>query len=204
MLLPWGMSMKFVKKMSFLLLAVNLLFSVNFVQAKEFSTAELERMSIFISNFSELGMTNVVATEVKSNPDLYLRFGIWHNYINNFRSRIAPVSGNESGMLSIEVKYVQESLEKYFNITITDWPSTQEYALKGKSYIFMGADGELTRYAKVTKAQLQPADGTILMEGHYYNAEDEADLYGTFSAVAKPHMWNGKETWALMSLEQKD
>ncbi len=196
--------MQCVKKCSCVLLVGSFLFFASFAQAKSFSAADLERMSIFISNFSELGMTHVTAEEVKKTPHLYIGFGVWHNYVNNFRSRIVPVPGNESGMVSIDVKYVQESLKKYFNITVEDWPSTQEYTLKGKQYIFMGADGELRRHAKVTKAQVQPADGTLLMMGYYYNVEDASDVHGSFTAVTKPHQWQGKNTWALIALEQKD
>jgi len=58
---------------------------------KGFSAAELKRMSTFLSNFTELGFMDFDA-EVLTNEDDpadMIRFGIWHNYINNYKSRIA-------------------------------------------------------------------------------------------------------------------
>ncbi len=186
------------------LLLVSMIFFASLAKANDFSATERTRMSVFISNFSELGMTNVHVTAVKDTPDLYLGFGIWHNFINNYSSRIQPVAGNNNGLVSIPVKYIQESLKKYFDISITTWPSTEKYSLKDDAYVFTGASGELVVHAKVTKAVEQTADKHIIMTGYYYNADEEDEIYGTFTAVSKPHVWHGKKTWALISLESKD
>ena len=64
------------------------------------NAAELKKMNVFLSNFTEQGFTNF---DVKAGgddellhmggkgaaPDL-IRFGIQHNYLNNYKSRIAP------------------------------------------------------------------------------------------------------------------
>ncbi|HPR90668.1 MAG TPA: hypothetical protein PLD93_04475, partial [Synergistaceae bacterium] len=88
--------------------------------AKGFSAAELKKMSTFLSNFTELGFMDFDA-EVLTNedePDDMIRFGIWHNYINNYKSRIARCKKKdcEWGSLVIEGKYVTESIKKYFGV----------------------------------------------------------------------------------------
>lgn len=50
------------------------------------SSSELKRMSTFVSNFTELGMMNFHVDDL-SDSEL-ADFGIWHNYRNNFKSRI--------------------------------------------------------------------------------------------------------------------
>ena len=44
-------------------------------------------------------------------------------------------------------------------------------------------------------------DGLVRMSGEVYNAEDRKDVSGTFKAIARPHTWNGKKTWALVKLQ---
>ena len=50
------------------------------------SSSELKRMSTFLSNFTELGMMNFYADDL-SDGEL-ARFGIWHNYVNNYKTRV--------------------------------------------------------------------------------------------------------------------
>ncbi len=49
--------------------------------------SELERMSTFISNFTELGYYNIINADTISDEEL-VHFGVWHNCTNNFDSRI--------------------------------------------------------------------------------------------------------------------
>ena len=67
---------------------------------------------------------------------------------------------------------------------------------------FEGADGDLTTYAIVRKAEKQ-ADGTVIMTGNLCNAEDKTEKLGTFRAVAMPHTWKGSPTWSIISLRSK-
>ena len=50
------------------------------------SKTEMARMGTFLSNFTEQGMYNVNINNVTDEE--LVHFGIWHNYINNFKSRI--------------------------------------------------------------------------------------------------------------------
>ncbi len=185
---------------------------VNAQAEQNFSAAELKRMSTFLSNFTELGMRTFTAKEVLdlNNPYEMIHFGIWHNYMNNFNSRIKPAPMPlENGSLSISDKYVAESLKKYFNYTIKTFPSVKnmsgnpqreyEYLWKNGKYLFEGADGEGVYYARVQKAQVL-ADGIIQMEGYLYYVEDESDRNGTFVALARPHKFGGKNTWSIISM----
>ncbi|MBO4369347.1 MAG: hypothetical protein J5803_04535 [Desulfovibrio sp.] len=138
-----------------------------------------------------------------SNADL-IRFGIWHNYTNNYKSRIktCPIKNCEHGSLVIEAKYVAESVKKYFDIDLKHRSVDQSdppYYFDGSRYHFEGADGEAVYYANVKKVSYE---GKIVrMTGDIYNVEDKNDRPYTFEATAKPYKWNGKDTWAILSFK---
>ena len=171
------------------------------------TAAELKLMSTFLSNFTELGFMNFDAKELtnEDDPADMIRFGIWHNYINNFRSRIknCNVKGCEHGSLTIEGKFVTESVKKYFDVNYTKLASVTEsdppYYYDGNLYHFEGADGEAVYYARVDKAD-NNSSGRIVMTGEIYNAEDKDDKPGKFEAVAKPYKYGGRDTWAIISM----
>ncbi len=176
--------------------------------AKGFSGAELKKMSTFLSNFTELGFMDFDA-EVLTNEDDpadMIRFGIWHNYINNYKSRIARCKKKdcEWGSLVIEGKYVTESIKKYFGVDYKKLASVTESDLPfyydGTYYHFEGADGEAVYYARVDEA-VRDSEGRIVMRGEIYNTEDKNDILGKFTALAKPHKFNGKDTWAILRME---
>ena len=174
---------------------------------KGFSSTDLKKMSTFLSNFTELGFMNFDAKELtdEANPADMIRFGIWHNYINNFKSRISQCKTKDCkwGSLVIEGKYVTETIKKYFDVDYKKLASVTEsdppYFFDGKLYHFEGADGEAVYFARVDEAE-KNAEGQIIMRGEIYNAEDEQDILGTFEALAKPHKFGGKDTWAIISM----
>jgi len=176
--------------------------------AADFSAKDLKSMSVFLSNFTELGFMDVDAAAFldEKAPGDMIRFGIWHNYVNNFKSRIKRCrdKGCPWGSLTIDGKFVQESLKRYFDCELKNLPTVEDsdppYHFDGRLYHFEGADGEATYYAAVRKAE-RTGDGLVRMSGTVYNAEDEKDVLGTFTAVARPHEWNGKKTWALLELK---
>ena len=175
--------------------------------AAGFDAKTMERMSTFLSNFTELGMVNFQASEVldPQNPGDMIRFGIWHNYINNFKSRVATCTkdGCQWGSLTMDCKYVKDSLKRYFDYDLERCISVENsdppYHFDGTRYHFEGADGETIYHAKVRFAE-KLADGNIQMQGVVYNADDESSILGTFTALAKPHTWQGKSTWAIISM----
>ena len=175
--------------------------------AAGFDAKTMERMSTFLSNFTEIGMVNFQASEVldPQNPGDMIRFGIWHNYINNFKSRVATCTkdGCQWGSLTMDCKYVKDSLKRYFDYDLERCISVENsdppYHFDGTRYHFEGADGETIYHAKVRFAE-KLADGNIQMQGVVYNADDESSILGTFTALAKPHTWQGKSTWAIISM----
>ena len=184
--------------------------------AKDFTAQQLKQMSTFLSNFTEVGLWDFDVRESgddnvlhlgsdPSHPDL-IRFGIRHNYINNYKSRIKPCKKKdcEYGSLTIEGKFVAETVKKYFDISLENSSvedSDPSYHFDGKLYHFEGADGEAVYYAEVKQAA-RGGNG-IRMTGDLYNAEDKDDRPYTFEAMAKPYKWNGKDTWVILSMRTK-
>ncbi len=182
--------------------------------AGDFSAAQMKKMSTFLSNFTEVRMNNFTAAEVldPNHPLEMIRFGIWHHYVNNFH-RVIKLVNSKYGDASIDGSYVKESLKRYFDYDLKSLPSVRNpdlsecpqckpyrYYSDGVRYYFELGDGDPTYYAKVTDAKKLP-DGNIQMKGYVYNAEEPSDILGPFTALAKPHTWKGKATWAIISLK---
>ena len=169
--------------------------------AAQFGKDEMRRMSVFISNFTEVGLYDFDLDDAA--PDL-IRFGIRHNYINNFKTRIKKCKEKncKHGSLTLDGKFVQESVKKYFDLdlknqSVTD--SDPRCHFDGKLYHFEKAEGETVYYADVQQAS---REGKVVnMSGELYNVENKKERPAKFQAVAKPYKWNGKDTWAILSLE---
>ncbi len=204
-----------IRKVFVLCLALGLCFALRATdsQAADFTPAQLKKMSTFVSNFTELGFMNfdlkkdgnddVLHLGDPSSADL-IRFGIWHNYLNNYENRIrpCPVKDCEHGSLVIDAKSVAESVKKYFDIDLTHRSVDQSdppYYFDGKLYHFEGADGEAVYHAEVKQAMQE--DGVIRMTGDMYNADDREDRPWTFEATARPCRRDGKKTWTILSMK---
>ena len=181
--------------------------------SKGFTAQQLKLMSTFLSNFTEQGFYDFDVKKSGDDDTLHLgdpsnadliRFGIRHNYINNFKSRIKKCTKKncEYGSLVIDAKFVEESVKKYFDIDLKHHSvdeSDPPYHFDGKLYHFEGADGEATYYADVKKAEKKGS--VVYMTGDIYNIEDKDDRPYTFEATAKPYKWKGKDTWAILSMK---
>ena len=168
---------------------------------------ELKAMSVFVSNFTEQGIMDVV-TEEMAQPDKYpdlVRFGIRHNYINNFKSRIEANKENarEHGDVRIKASWVEESVLKYFGLKIKADRSVEQvyppYHFDGTSFHFQAADGEATWHAKVKKAS-STQKGVWEISGEVYNADDPTDILGGFKAVIKESVWKNKPHYVMVRL----
>lgn len=161
------------------------------------SINEKALMGTFISNFTEQGMYDIDIDNI--THDELVHFGIWHNYINNFKSRIrrCPKKNCPYGSLIIDAKFVEEAVNKYFDLELA-YDSAEDAHFDGRVYHFDGADGETRYYADVTEVSRR--GNVITMRGELYSAEDEDDRPATFVARAKPHRFNGKNTWSILSL----
>ena len=91
------------------------------------SSSELKKMSTFVSNFTEIGMNNFDVDEI-SDSEL-ARFGIWHNWQNNFKTRIqrCPDKNCPYGGYVIDKKFVAESVKKFFNLEIEHQSAPDDY-----------------------------------------------------------------------------
>ena len=177
--------------------------------AGAFSAADLKRMSTFVSNFVEVRFPDfdMQKGEAPANPAL-IYFGIWHNYTNNRASRVKPCpeGGCKHGNSVMEAKFVAESVKKYFDVelkhrSVSDADSGLRFHFDGRLYHFEAADGELASEAKVTRAV---REGDIIrMMGDIYLEDDPNKAVGSFTVTAKPHTWNGKKTWAILSLKRE-
>ena len=181
--------------------------------AAQFGKDEMKRMSVFVSNFTEQGLYDF-DVELESDGMLWLggldaasdliRFGIRHNYINNFKIRIKRCTEQncKHGSFTLDEKFVQESVKKYFGLDVKNrsvMDSDLSYYFDGKLYHFDGADGEAVYYAEVTSASRN--GDKIDMSGELYNTEDKKDRPATFRAVARPYKWKGKDTWSIVRLK---
>ncbi|MDR2946300.1 MAG: hypothetical protein LBV79_06110 [Candidatus Adiutrix sp.] len=164
------------------------------------SAATLKRMSVFLSNFTELGFWEIESPAAMAREDL-VRFGIGHNYINNFKSRIVQKK-SQNGDLAVDGKWVAESVKKYFDVGLKHgsvMESDPPYYYDGTRYHFYGADGEAIYYARVREAFQLPG-GHIKMTGELYNADGNDEATYPFEAVGKPYKFGGKDTWSIISL----
>ena len=191
------------------------------------SKADMKRMSVFISNFTEAGMFNFDMKadfdddedQQEGEPKTHLgmpanvtelvRFGIIHNYINNYKSRIRKCSDKkcESGPLTIEAKFVNESVRKYFGVDLAkkdlsfiDEDQTVAFSFDGKLWHF-DADsfrepGNDTVYYADVQGVTQRAGGNLMFAGEIYNSKKITDRPGMFAATVKP---SGK-SWVIVDM----
>ena len=180
---------------------------------------ELKRMSIFISNFTEQNMSNFDMDEDGDDSlmhlgdpeysDILLHFGIIHNIINNPKSTLktCPDKKCPYGKHIMSGQAVTASIRRYFGVSVTNGQlpeGNDGWAVyyDGKNYHFtadiLTEHLDTVYYADVQKAE--PEGNIIVMSGELYNTKNKKDRPATFTATAKPHVWNGKDTWAILSL----
>ena len=177
------------------------------------SNDEIKRMGIFISNFIELGMYDIDIDTVE-NSEL-VRFGIGHNIINNPKSTVkkCTLPGCEYGPSLMSGSSVTESVKKYFDLDVKNKTVTGnlEAIFDGRSYHFDAQEWKSDavyyeqewRPAALYYAEVQRVrrvKGVVHMEGELYNIKKKSDRPAWFTAKAKPYRYNGKNTWAILSL----
>lgn len=167
---------------------------------------ELKRMSTFVSNFTEVGLMDFNIETIE--PTDLLQFGIWHNYKNNYKSRIAQckIPDCKYGMLVIDGKYIAESIKKYFDIDFVNSNDNLDGGhYDGEFYHFDGADGDVLTQARVREVSGE-GKGLLKMTGDIYSIgnDGETDTWGSFEAHAKPYKYDGKDTWSIVSMQSGD
>ena len=206
----------FMKRRIFLAL---LLFAALLSLGASKKSDELKRMSIFISNFTEQNMYDFDMDEDGDNgfmhlgdpeyADILLHFGIIHNIINNPKSTVktCPDKKCPYGKNIMSGQAVTASIKRYFGVSVKngELPESNDgegVHYDGKNYHFNAAalrrNFDDVYYADVQKAH--PEGNIIFMSGELYNTKNKKDRPAAFMATAKPHKWNGKDTWAILSL----
>ena len=169
------------------------------------SKNELKRMGTFLSNFTELRMYDIDVNSTLTDEDL-IYFGIMHNYMNNFNTRIKHSNDDSVFSYTINKKYVDESIRKFFDIKVEHKDVKDErypeIYFDGEDYYFNAGDGEQTVYADVQYASTK--GNIVTMKGELYAPEDESERWNKFTATAKKHKWKGQNTWAIISLKLED
>lgn len=175
---------------------------------------EIKRMGIFISNFTEAGLFNFDLEEDgspeaahfgdKAYTSELIQFGITHNVINNPKLiRKCPDKKCAYGGNIISGQTVASSVRKYFDLSIKNQSledSMPEIYYDGKNYHFKASDWkpETVYYAEVQN--VTRSRNVITMTGELYNIKNKNDRPAAFTAKAKPHVWNDKDTWSILSL----
>ena len=200
-------------------LAVLLVFAVLLSLGASKQSSERQRMSLFISNFTEQRMYDFDMDEDGDDSlmhlgdpeyaDILLHFGIIHNIINNPKSTVktCPDKKCPYGKNIMSGQAVTASIRRYFGVSIKNQELPEgndddSVQYDGKNYHFNAA--VLRRnYDEVYYADVQDVsrDGNIItMSGELYNVKNKKDRPAAFIATAKPHEWDGKDTWAILSL----
>ena len=199
------------------LLALVLVFALSAAAFAATSQKELDRMGIFISNFTEVGMFEFDLEEFGDDTAIhlgdpnnfgeFLYFGIMHAYINAPKSiKKCRDKTCEYGDLTVDGNTVINAVKKYFDVEIkpqSDLNRTPAiyYNKSDKLYHFEKPElPEPTYYAQVKNVKTSANGKIITMTGDIYNFNKKSERPATFTATAKPHKWQGKNTWAILSL----
>ncbi|MDR6720889.1 hypothetical protein [Paenibacillus sp. 2003] len=160
------------------------------------SPSESKKMGVFLSNFTELQLYKFDSEKV-NNSEL-IRFGIWHNYINNFSSRIGSVNGK----LYISKSYVEASILKYFSIKFKDHRTTQNFKYNGRGYTFEGSDGERIYYVQIDGVY-DLGSNNYRIHGHLYDADSGEEVVSRVSATVKKIKSGNGYNYALKKMNVK-
>ena len=186
---------------------------------------DYKKLSVFLSNFTEAGYFNFDIRAENSDDDEGLthlgmpenvtelaRFGIVHNLINNYKSRIKKCRDKncESGPLTIDKKFVAESVRKYFGLdintmdldSIADNPAA-EFSYDGKLFHFDAESFREPGNDAVYYAEVEDVDSTgryTAVSGYVYDSKRTTKERGTFSAMVIPSTWQGKSSWLIISM----
>jgi len=155
----------------------------NFTVGKEvvMSSAEQKKLNVFFSNFSEVGLEPF--TEDNIIDEELIKFGILHNFINNYNLFLP--SGND---LKLKDDVISESVEKYFGKTFTAHKSTRDYKYKNGYYFVLNADGEAYTFSQVTGVN-QISENKYVALINIYTASSG----WTGDEHANPGTWNNKD-----------
>ena len=175
---------------------------------------EIDRMGIFLSNFTELGMYEFDVEDDDGDETLHLgssenmgeliKFGIGHNIINNKKLIGKCTRKNcDYGSSTISKESVAASVKKYFDLDVKHQDvlgDTPQAEFDGKLYHFDKDEftNDTIYYCEVQNVTKDKK--FVTMEGELYELGNKKNRPGFFVAKAKPYKYNKKDTWAILSL----
>jgi hypothetical protein len=140
------------------------------------------KINIFLSNFSECFFDNFNIVEAKD--DELIRFAVSHNYKNNNQLWLP---GDSDITTKIDVKFIEKTIEKYFNITEINHKSVgNEIVYRDDFYFIQQAAGEVIPFVQVNKL-VQGENGILIAYG---------DEYGNANFLSKEDPYEPLEYWS--------
>ncbi|WP_349943953.1 tetratricopeptide repeat protein [Lacrimispora sp. BS-2] len=195
---------------------------------ESFTDDEYKKLSIFLSNFSELEFDNFDAADYADEQ--LIEFAIWHTYLNNYNA-IINVTDSEHYYLKISAGTIFDVVDKYFGISVMHksvgyidnpdyWNYGQyQYLFKDGYYYFTGADGEPLKWSEIVEFY-DNGDGTFNAVTHEWASHNIPAQYerrkfweqlihpddvlegavagGSHTAVIAPYAYGGKDTYKLL------
>lgn len=161
----------------------------NIVKEKKLSQQEIDKISLFLSNFTEVRLYNFDIENY--DEQRVLDFGIEHNYLNNKNSKIKDAG--KAGYL-ILIDDINESIKKYFGIDYKN-----EYNDKNSGYTFKTYEHEVN-YVKIDKV-FDKGNGELYCEGRLYNINHKDYLFGYVKAIIKKAKYKDKDVYNLIELK---
>ena len=190
--------------------------------------AEYKKLSIFLSNFSEVMYDNFDIDHYTDEE--LIEYAIWHTYRNNDNA-IINVTDSEYYYAKISAETIFNVIDRYFGIKVTHksvgyidnpehWNYGQyQYLFKDGYYYFTPADGEPVRWSEVEEFY-DNGDGTFNVVTREWDSHDIAPQYerkkyweqlihpddvwegavagGSHTAVIAPYSYGGKDTYKLL------
>lgn len=178
---------------------------------EKMSDSEKKDLNIFFSNFSESYFENYNYQLI--NDDNVIDLAYVHVIVN--RSGNSGVFRDEKNTY-IPLSLVNEVADKYLGITLSGKP-TQRWNFDGTNYYRPSADGDTYDMFSVVTSLTDLGDGTYKadinsyyagfesMDPKYYSysdaqAKSECEFSYASEAVIRKKVYDGKNTWELVSL----
>ena len=187
----------------------------------------LKKMSVFVSNFTEVGLFSFDVAEahfahnyseaLSLKYEDYVHFGIMHTYLNNKKS-----VKKRDALMAVGKDLIDQAVFKYFGWEFTDEEEyCEEHGLESIDYnryeksnytynpsreefVFSPPEEQEIYYARVTRAynSENEYDGDfVCMTGTLYNSKNTKEEKGFFVAYVTPVKRNGTDTWAMMGFD---
>ena len=163
----------------------------------DFDAAVLQRMSAFLSAFSEVdpqGRWHRIDDAAQADPQWLVTFGVLHNWMHN-----APAFVVDGGQASIDATAVAATIEEYTGLKFDGHVAVPESGIgfaDGRYSIAADTPREGPQ-AVVVNVYVTP-DNQLIMGGHVADKRP-ADGQDDLQVRVAHHTWKGKDCWKLLT-----